>query len=106
MGLREIPHRPHPPCLFFAHQAAPGPVIFLQTKRILPYELFAYPLIGWDGFTLTQLLRAFLILHMPRAIKRQFLSPLGWTALVMGSIAAIAIAWSAAYLCVRLMSSL
>jgi hypothetical protein len=43
---------------------------------------------------------------MPRAIKRHFLSPLGWTALVTGSIAAIALAWSAAYVCVRLMSSL
>lgn len=41
---------------------------------------------------------------MPRAIKRQFLSPLGWTALVMGSIAAIVLAWGAAYICVRLMS--
>jgi hypothetical protein len=41
---------------------------------------------------------------MGRAIKRQYLSPLGWTALVMASIAAIALAWVAAYLCVQLMS--
>jgi hypothetical protein len=41
---------------------------------------------------------------MPRAIKRQFLSPLGWTALVMGSAAAVALAWIAAYVCVSLMS--
>jgi len=31
---------------------------------------------------------------------------MGWTVLVMGSIAAIALAWSAAYICVRLMNSL
>jgi hypothetical protein len=47
-----------------------------------------------------------LIIRMPRVINRHFLSPWGWTALVMGSIAATGLAWSAAYLCVRLMSSL
>jgi len=43
---------------------------------------------------------------MGRAIKRQqFLSPLGWGALVMASIAAVALAWLAAYVCVQLMSN-
>jgi len=44
--------------------------------------------------------------RMGRAIKRQqFLSPLGWGALVMASLAAVALAWVAAYVCVQLMSN-
>ena len=43
---------------------------------------------------------------MGRAIKRQqFLSPLGWGALAMASVTAVALAWGAAYICVQLMSS-
>lgn len=63
--------------------------------------VFSY---GASGFALTVCRGGVLILAMGRAIKRQYLSPLGWAALAMASIAAIALAWTAAYICVQLMS--
>jgi hypothetical protein len=41
---------------------------------------------------------------MGRAVKRHILSPRGWVLAVTVSLAAVLLAWTAAVLCVQLMS--
>lgn len=71
------------------------------SERTNYFRIFSY---SADDFALTRARGRVLNIVMGRAIKRQFLSPVGWTAVIMASLAAVAIAWTAAYLCVQLMS--
>jgi len=55
-------------------------------------------------FTLTHARDGVLNARMPRAIRRQILNIRGWALLVGLCIAAVVLAWTAAYVCVQLMS--